>query len=999
VVGTLPDARPHSKPLPLATAKEDNCPVPDGLDVRPRLIAPVALVLGLAIAGFLGARLLGERDARRDSEHRAEVAATQIRGRLVDGSLLADSLGRLIAGTGITSEEFASNASRWLSPAGFPAAAWVEHVPASGRAAYERRIGQPIVTQDLRRRILPVGARPSYLPATLVSGVPPVAVPGIDLGGEPGMASALARASARRDVAATPLETLQEGGKGLFLVGFAPRTAGARVERGFVVVFVSDLSLRAAASGTPTVQLTAGGAPTGEHRDAATVRRSFTEAGQRFDVILPRGSAHGPAAVLPWIILGAGVLLAALAGALGVAGARRAQATADVDRFFVLSADLIVVAGFDGLWKRVNPAFERLLGYTEDEVLGRPCLDFIHPDDRERSELAAADVVGGTTRLAVDNRMVCKDGSHRWIEWSSTPVPSEGLIHGVGRDVTERRQVASELRRLAGEQAALRRVATLVAREASQAEIFTAIAEAIGQLLGTEEIRMERYEDDRNAVVVASAGEARGVLPLGSRLRLGGDNAASRVFRTGQPARIDDYGKATGEIAEAVGPIGIRSVVATPILVEGRLWGAMVTGTTQDEPLPPETETRLGQFTDLMATAIANTESRAQVERLAEEQAALRRVATLVAERAAPEAVFDAVAGQLEGLLDADQVALDRFEPGDEVTLLAYRGPPTPRLEIGARYSSEGESVTAVVRRTERPARFEQYEGADGAIADVSRSIGVRSAVGAPLVLEGRVWGMIVAAWAGEQSPPADTEERMAQFAGLLATAIANADTRAELIASRARLVAASDETRRRFERDLHDGVQQRLVGLALELRGAEANIRAEQPALAGELARLSESLNGALEDLRELSRGIHPAILTEGGLAPALKALARRSGVPIALDVTVGRRLAESVEVAAYYVVSEALANAAKHAQASAAEVQVDARDGVLDLRIRDDGVGGADPARGSGLTGLRDRVEALGGTIAITSPAGEGTSLHVALPIADSDPRIRMDLPAAQA
>jgi PAS domain S-box-containing protein len=967
------------------------------LDVRRRQIAPVALVLGLAIVGFLGARLLGEREARRDSEHRAEVAATQVRGRLENGTSLVDSLGRLISGTSITSEEFASNASRWLSPAGFPAAAWVEHVPASRRAAYERAIGQPIVTQDLRRRIVPVGARSSYLPATLVSGIPPVAVPGIDLGGEPGMASALARASSLRDVAATPLGTLREGGKGLFLVGFAPRVTGGVVKRGFVVVFVSDLSLRASASGTPTLQLTSGGAPT-ERGGGATVRRSFADGGQRFGVVLPRGSAHGPAAVLPWIILGAGLLLAALAGALGIVATRRAKAKAEVDRFFTLSADLIVVAGFDGLWKRVNPAFERLLGYTEDEVIGRPYLDFVHPDDRERSEAEAAHVVGGTPRVAVENRMLCKDGSHRWIEWASTPVPSEGLLHGVGRDVTERRQAASELSRLAGEQAALRRVATLVAREAPRAEIFTAIAEGIGQLLGTEEIRMLRYEDDRTAIVMAGWGEAEDVFPVGSRQRLGGENAASRVFRTGQPARIDDYEEASGPIAEPVRSIGIRSVVATPILVAGRLWGAMVTGTARDEPLPSETESRLGQFTELMATAIANTESRAEVERLAEEQAALRRVATLVAERAAPAVVFDAVAGELEALLDADQVALDRYEPGDEITLLAYRGPPTSRLRPGARFSHKGDSVTAMVRRTERPARMTRYDRGDGAIADVSRSIGVGAAVGVPLVLDGRVWGAMIAAWKGEESPPANTEERIAQFAELLVTAMANADVRAELIASRARLVTASDETRRRFERDLHDGVQQRLVGLALKLRGAETMVPAEQAALADELVGLGEGLTDVLEDLRELSRGIHPAILTEGGLAPALKALARRSGLPIALDVTADRRFAEPIEVAAYYVVSEGLTNAAKHARASMAEVQVEARDGVLDLRVRDDGVGGADPARGSGLTGVRDRVEALGGTIAITSPAGQGTSLHVAFPIADSDRRIATDLHAAQ-
>jgi signal transduction histidine kinase len=230
---------------------------------------------------------------------------------------------------------------------------------------------------------------------------------------------------------------------------------------------------------------------------------------------------------------------------------------------------------------------------------------------------------------------------------------------------------------------------------------------------------------------------------------------------------------------------------------------------------------------------------------------------------------------------------------------------------------------------------------------------------------------------------PAGTESRIGQFTELVAMAILNVQTRSDLAASRARIVAATDETRRRFERDLHDGVQQRLVSLSLKLLAAETMTPPGREALGGQLARVMEELTGVLDDLRELSRGIHPAILTEGGLGPALKTLARRSAVPVKLGVRVGKRLEEHVEVAAYYVVSEALANAAKHAQASIVEIDVEARNGILDLAIHDDGVGGADTARGSGLIGLTDRVEALGGTIAIVSPAGEGTSLHIELPV----------------
>jgi signal transduction histidine kinase len=230
---------------------------------------------------------------------------------------------------------------------------------------------------------------------------------------------------------------------------------------------------------------------------------------------------------------------------------------------------------------------------------------------------------------------------------------------------------------------------------------------------------------------------------------------------------------------------------------------------------------------------------------------------------------------------------------------------------------------------------------------------------------------------------PPETEARIGEFTELVATAISNIEARSDLAASRARIVAATDQTRRRFERDLHDGVQQRLVSLTLELRGAEAMAPPEAADLRAQLSQVSDGLTGVLDDLRELSRGIHPAILSEGGLGPALKALARRSAVPIELDVSVDERLAERVEVAAYYVVSEALTNAAKHAHASVAKIHVEARNDILELTIHDDGLGGADPARGSGLIELKDRVEALGGKITIASPSGEGTSLHVELPI----------------
>jgi signal transduction histidine kinase len=229
---------------------------------------------------------------------------------------------------------------------------------------------------------------------------------------------------------------------------------------------------------------------------------------------------------------------------------------------------------------------------------------------------------------------------------------------------------------------------------------------------------------------------------------------------------------------------------------------------------------------------------------------------------------------------------------------------------------------------------------------------------------------------------PADTEARLASFAELVGTAIANAESQSELAASRRRIVAAPDQARRRIERDLHDGTQQRLVSLALAARTAEANVPADEGDLRAELSRIAAGLADAVAELRELSRGIHPVVLSARGLGPALRTLARRSAVPIDLDVTASARFPEAVEIAAYFVASEALANVVKHAQASYVEITLAARDGSLLLSVRDDGIGGADPRRGSGLAGLADRVEALGGSINVHSPAGTGTQITVDLP-----------------
>jgi signal transduction histidine kinase len=374
------------------------------------------------------------------------------------------------------------------------------------------------------------------------------------------------------------------------------------------------------------------------------------------------------------------------------------------------------------------------------------------------------------------------------------------------------------------------------------------------------------------------------------------------------------------------------------------------------------------------------------LRQVADEQAALRRVATLVARGISPPALFGAVAAETGGVLNAATTAVIRFEADGAATVAGSWQKPGSEgttLALGSRWPADEDSVAGRVKLTGEPARVTSYESTVGVSHAWAREHGIRSSVGSPIVVDGRLWGVVIA-FSGTSAPdPDNTEQRLLGFTELAAMAIANTDSRAQLAASRARVVAAADETRRRIERDLHDGTQQRLIALALELRAAESRLPPTQRNLAAQWTRTAHGLAAVVEELREISRGLHPAILEAGGLDPALRALARRSGVRVELNAQVPGRLQQQIEVAAYYVVSEALANAAKHARASVVEVNVSVTGGVLRLVVRDDGVGGADATRGSGLIGLVDRVEAVGGTMEITSPQGRGTTMLVAIPV----------------
>jgi signal transduction histidine kinase len=364
-------------------------------------------------------------------------------------------------------------------------------------------------------------------------------------------------------------------------------------------------------------------------------------------------------------------------------------------------------------------------------------------------------------------------------------------------------------------------------------------------------------------------------------------------------------------------------------------------------------------------------------------QAALRRVAMLVARGAGPDEVLAAVAGEAGVLFDADVAGIARFDPDGAVTVVANHG--SACFKPGTRHKPSAHPALVSAWETGRAARFEADDPAWAAVPEEIRAEGQRSGASAPIVVQGRAWGMIGVA--SRRGPlPRDAGQRLADFTEFATVAIANAQAHAELIASRARIVATADDTRQRIERDLHDGAQQRLVSLALQLRQAQAALPPGLGELAADLEQIATGLASTLEELREIAHGIHPALLAERGLGPALRALACRSPIPVDLQMRAERRLPERVEAGAYYVICEALTNTAKHAHAAAVTVAVEAAGKSLRVMVRDDGAGGADFAHGTGLVGLKDRVEALGGQISLHSPPGAGTTLQADLPLTDA-------------
>jgi len=682
-----------------------------------------------------------------------------------------------------------------------------------------------------------------------------------------------------------------------------------------------------------------------------------------------------------------------------VAAARAAELSASEARHrAILEAALDGVISIDerGRLTYINPAAERIFGYRADEALGRELAEtFVPPSlqDAHRRGLARYLATGQTRILGrrIEITAMRADGSEFPAELTVTRADLAGapVFIGYVRDITERQRAKEaleaarqRLKVVADEQAALRRVATLVAGGAPQTEVFAVVAREVAGCLGVPLISVVRFETDGMATHVGVWGR-QNPHPVGTSWRLDEHGAAGIVYHSGRSARVD-YARVPGEIAAKLArDAGIRSAVAVPIVVNGRAWGAMMALSPAAMPQAASTEGRLASFTELVATAIANAEARDGLQQLADEQAALREVATLVAQGAEPRAVFDAVCEVTGRLTGAASVNLAQFTADEHNLTMAGWSQRGTHVPPGTCLPLAGDSINALIRQTQAPSRVDSYEGVSGQLAARLRELGIKSEVGAPVIVDGSLWGALIAGTDRPEALPPGAEWRVASFAELIGTAVSNATAHSELIASRARIVATSDATRQRVTRDLHDGAQQQFVNTIINLQLAQQRW-SSAPQQAKELLdrALSEAKAGVGE-LRQIAAGLHPAILTHRGLAAALDALAARLTIPVELEVA-DHRLPAALEASIYFFCSEALTNVVKHARASSAWVRVACTDDRCTIEVRDDGIGGAEPRlETSGLIGLHDRIGALGGAMQVSSLASSGTTLRAWIPL----------------
>jgi signal transduction histidine kinase len=513
--------------------------------------------------------------------------------------------------------------------------------------------------------------------------------------------------------------------------------------------------------------------------------------------------------------------------------------------------------------------------------------------------------------------------------------------------------------------------------ETSIERLHARVVTVLSAMTGATGVHMPLWSDDLQGSPATP--DSDGPIPIGGREDEVPMSVLRYIQRTGESLVVSD---ATCDDRFARDPYfaGLRccALLAVPVLSRGRLRAVLLLENRLiRSAFTTERLDAVKLIAGQLAVSLDNAHLYAEFRRIADEQAALRRVATLVARGVGPDLVFAAVAEEVATLIGTDNTAIVRFEPDGEATVMG--GYASPHSPLGSRGRLDPRSAMASVQATGHAARRDVDDPTWASGPETTSG----AAVAGPIVVEGRVWGAIGVGSRRERLPQ-DTEQRLADFTELVATAIANAASRNELTMSRARIVAAADQTRRRIERDLHDGAQQRLVALALQLRAAQAATPPELTELGAELDALVGEATGALEELRVIAHGIHPAILAKQGLGVALQSLARRSPVPVDLDVRTKERLPQHLEISAYHVVAEALTNVAKHSRASAVTVTVEADTtaAVLRITVRDDGVGGADFTRGTGLTGLKDRVEALSGRVVLDSPRGAGTTLRAELP-----------------
>ena len=565
--------------------------------------ALVALIVVLGAGGYLLTSTTIRHDQDAAAARRAEVEAVHTQEVLGRARAYVAGLSDVLAGEPQPGQaQFARWARGTAASVGLNDVLWVQRVPASARERYEQRRGVAITRLTPAGTFVPAPVAASLLPATFTSRSRPELRPGVDVTAFPGLGQAIGdRARIFAVGASTPGSI--GGEPGFFLLEAATFARGPD-SRGYLVAFVPRGWFSTSLGGDPRrIAISQDGHPIEGKLDSVQASAQFELLGREWRIDVAREPPSGLQSMLPWLALAWPVAIAGIVFAIARAISLRRRAQRDVERIFELSLDPMGIVGSDGRFKAVNPAWEQTLGHSRQQMVGRPYAEIVHPDDLDASRETFAVVLAGEGVNQFENRCISADGSVRWLQWSARGVPEQGVIHATGRDVTELR-----IRSL--EQAALRRVATLVAREASQAEVFSAIAVEARRLLGVEHVQIMRYEAGESAVVVASAGEA---LPAGSRHRLGGENLISLVFRGGGPARIDDYERASGAIADAVRSTGVRSAVATPIHVKDRLWGVLAASTTQDDPLPRRPRRGSPSSPSCVATAIANAEARGEV--------------------------------------------------------------------------------------------------------------------------------------------------------------------------------------------------------------------------------------------------------------------------------------------------------------------------------------------------------------------------------------------------